>query len=358
MRRCVQLAKNGLGSTYPNPLVGSVLVYKDLIIGEGWHYKTGQPHAEVHAITNAQTNVNAAKIIEQEALSSIKELLSKATIYVSLEPCSHVGKTPPCADLIIVSGIKNVVIGSMDPNPKVAGKGIQKLKDAGCSITQDILKTECTELNKRFFTFQNKKRPYIFLKWAQTEDDFIAPIVRNKREPVWITNEFSRQQVHQLRTEEQGIVIGTTTALKDNPSLTSRVWHGSSPTRIIIDRTLKIPTTSAIYNDQASTIIITETVAHIKTKPNITLETISFQKNIAVEICKVAFKYKLQSLIIEGGTKTIQSFINENLWDEAHVYIGKNSFIDGIKAPILKKMSPTKKRIKNDSLCIYKNKIK
>tara|TARA_B100000795_G_scaffold168785_1_gene127195 strand:+ start:31510 stop:32586 length:1077 start_codon:yes stop_codon:yes gene_type:complete len=355
MRRCVQLAKNGLGNTYPNPLVGSVLVYNDTIIGEGWHHKAGQAHAEVHAITNVQTNANATIIIAQEAMASTKELLSKATIYVSLEPCSHVGKTPPCANLIIASGIKSVVVGSTDPNPKVAGKGLLKLKEAGCSIIVDVLKDECNQLNKRFFTFQNKKRPYVFLKWAQTRNGYIAPTSRKKRAPVWITNIFSRQQVHQLRTKEQGIVVGTATVLFDNPRLTARNWHGHSPTRIIIDRSLKIPKTSAVYDNKASTIIITEMPVKEIQSPTVVVETISFQKNLASQICAIAYKHKLQSIIIEGGAQTLQTFIDESMWDEALVYTGKVNFESGIKAPHLQQTRCIKKSIKGTSLSVYKN---
>ena len=195
MSRCIQLAKNGLGTTYPNPLVGSVVVHNNKIIGEGWHYKAGQPHAEV----------NAVKSIEN------LKLLKEATIYVSLEPCSHYGKTPPCADLIIESGIKKVVVGSLDPNPKVAGRGIKRLMEAGCGVIVGILEDECNELNKRFFTFHQKKRPFIFLKWAQTADGFIAPKseTRSETKPIWITNEFSRQMVHKMRAQEQAILAGT-----------------------------------------------------------------------------------------------------------------------------------------------------
>ncbi|MFT6826082.1 MAG: diaminohydroxyphosphoribosylaminopyrimidine deaminase [Patiriisocius sp.] len=356
MRRCIQLAENGLGNTYPNPLVGSVLVYNDTIIGEGWHHQAGQAHAEVHAITNVQTNANATKIIAQEAMDSIQELLSKTTIYVSLEPCSHVGRTPPCANLIIASGIKSVVVGSTDPNPKVAGKGLLKLKEAGCSITLDVLEAECNELNKRFFTFLNKKRPYVFLKWAQTKDGYIAPKSRKKRAPVWITNVFSRQQVHQLRTKEQGIVVGTTTVLLDNPSLTARDWFGHNPTRIILDRSLKIPNTSAIYNDKASTIIITEMPVEEIENPTVIVEMISFQKNLASQICAIAYKHKLQSIIIEGGSQTLQTFIDESIWDEALVYTGKVNFENGIKAPCIPQTTGIKKNIKNTHLSVYKNK--
>ena len=355
MSRCIELAKNGLGTTYPNPLVGSVLVYNNLIIGEGWHYKAGKAHAEVHAITNSKTNTNAIKLVQTTTITSHQQLLEKASLYVSLEPCSHTGKTPPCADLIITSGIKNVIIGCVDPNPKVAGKGILKLQNAGCKITQGVLEEQCKTLNKRFFTFQNKKRPFIFLKWAQTTDGYIAPITKDKKQPVWISNIYSRQQVHQLRAQEQGIVIGTTTALVDSPSLTTRQWAGTSPTRLVIDKNLKIPKTAAIFNDKAPTIIITQVKQENTHNTPIIYEYINFEKNLAAQICVIAQKHNLQSIIIEGGTKTLQTFIDEDIWDQAHVYTGKMSLENGIKAPIFNAKLHIRKSIKDTSLCIYKN---
>jgi diaminohydroxyphosphoribosylaminopyrimidine deaminase/5-amino-6-(5-phosphoribosylamino)uracil reductase len=355
MSRCIELAKNGLGTTYPNPLVGSVLVYNNLIIGEGWHYKAGKAHAEVHAITNSKTNTNALKILQTTAITSHQQLLKKATLYVSLEPCSHSGKTPPCADLIITIGIKNVIIGCVDPNPKVAGKGILRLQNAGCKVTQGVLEEQCKALNKRFFTFQNKKRPYVFLKWAQTTDGYIAPITKDKKEPLWISNIYSRQQVHKLRAQEQGIVIGTTTALADNPSLTTRQWAGTSPTRLVIDKNLKIPKIAAIFNDKAPTIVITQVRQETTQNTPIIYEYITFEKNLALQICAIAHKHNLQSIIIEGGAKTLQTFIDENIWDQAIVYTGKMSLENGIKAPIFNTELHTQKSIKDTSLCIYKN---
>ena len=220
IKRCIELAKNGLGATYPNPLVGSVIVYKNKIIGEGWHQKAGAPHAEVNAINSVKD----------------ESLLNKSTIYVSLEPCSHFGKTPPCSDLIIAKGIKKVIIGTVDPFAEVAGRGIKKLMEAGCEVQVGILEKECQDLNKRFFTFHQKKRPYIILKWAQTTDGFIAPKVQEKREPVWITNQYSKQLVHKWRSEEQAILVGTNTAIADNPKLNTRLWNGKNPVRVVIDK--------------------------------------------------------------------------------------------------------------------------
>ena len=351
MRRCIQLAKNGLGTTYPNPLVGSVIVANDKIIGEGWHHKAGSPHAEVNAI---------ASVCEANSLK-------KATIYVSLEPCSHFGKTPPCADLIVASGIRKVVIGSLDPNPKVAGRGVKKLMDAGCEILTGVLDNECIELNKRFFTFFQKKRPYIFLKWAETLDHFISPKTETRTEtkPVWITNEYSRQLAHKMRGEEMAIFVGTNTVLQDNPSLTTRNWSGSNPIRIVIDREMKLAPTSAVFDGTAKTIVFTESKKN-SLKINSSLENskellhyieIDFSKDIAAQICDALYKFGIQSLIVEGGSKTLQTFIEENLWDEAYIFSGNTTFGQGIAAPILKGDFVTEQRIKEDSLKIFKNPI-
>ena len=348
MRRCIQLAKNGLGTTYPNPLVGSVIVANEKIIGEGWHLKAGSPHAEVNAI---------ASVLEG---NSLKE----ATIYVSLEPCSHFGKTPPCANLIIESGIKKVVIGSLDPNPKVAGRGVKKLLDAGCEVHTGVLDSECIELNKRFFTFHQKKRPYIFLKWAETLDHFISPKTETRTEtkPVWITNKFSRQLAHKIRGEEMAILVGTNTVLQDNPSLTTRNWAGSNPTRIVIDREMKLSSASAVFDGKAKTIVFTEkkkdssrqTSSQENSEEQLRYFEIDFSKNIASQICDALYRTGIQSLIVEGGSKTLKTFIEENLWDEAFIFSGNTTFGQGIAAPILKGDFVTEQRIKEDSLKIFK----
>lgn len=337
MLRCIQLAKNGLGTTYPNPLVGSVIVLEDKIIGEGWHLEAGKPHAEVNAINSIAENT----------------LLKEATIYVSLEPCSHFGKTPPCADLIITKGIKNVVIGSTDPNPKVSGKGIIKLIQAGCKVSIGILEKECDALNKRFFTFQNKKRPFIFLKWAETLDGYIAPLSREKQAPVWITNKKSRQQAHQMRAQEQAILVGTNTVLADNPSLTTRDAHGSNPIRVVIDRSLKIKDTAAVLDGTTDTIVITETDG--KTIDKVQYELVDFKKSLASQVCDILYKYNIQSVIIEGGAQTLQSFIADNLWDEASIFKGNTLFREGIKAPIIKGQLISEEKIKTDTLTVLKN---
>jgi diaminohydroxyphosphoribosylaminopyrimidine deaminase/5-amino-6-(5-phosphoribosylamino)uracil reductase len=338
IKRCIELAKNGLGTTYPNPLVGSVIVFENQIIGEGWHQKAGKPHAEVHAINSVKDTT----------------LLSKATIYVSLEPCSHFGKTPPCSDLIIENNIPNVVIGTVDPNEKVAGKGIQKLIDAGIHVTIGILENECNELNKRFFTFHQKKRPYIILKWAETADGFIAPVFKNKQQPVWITNPSSRQLVHKWRSEEQAILVGTQTVLDDNPSLSVRDWTGNQPIKIILDPKNRLDENLTVFNSDEKTLVISE---HKKTftNENCRTEIINFNGNVAQEICAVLFRNNIQSVIIEGGARTLQTFIEAKLWDEARVFKGSNSFSAGTKAPAFSGKMVLDEKILDDTLLIFKS---
>ena len=340
IRRCIELAKNGLGTTYPNPLVGSVIVHDGKIIGEGWHKKSGEPHAEVNAVNSVKD----------------KSLLKESTIYVSLEPCSHFGKTPPCCDLIIKNGIPNVVIGTVDPNIKVAGNGIKKLIEVGVNVTVGVLETECNELNKRFFTVHEKKRPYIILKWAESQDGFIAPFknVRKEQKPVWITNAFSRQLVHKWRSEEQGILVGTNTVIDDNPKLNARDWTGNNPTRIVLDQNNRIPKDCHIFNNQAKTIVFSKLTALVH-KENSNFEVIDFGKNIAQQITQVLHKHQIQSVIIEGGRQTLQTFIDENLWDEARIFIGNSRFENGTKAPIITLKNIEKHAVGNDVLIISRN---
>ena len=326
IKRCIEIAKNGLGSTSPNPMVGSLVVHNNQIIGEGYTSAYGSNHAEVNAI-NSVLN---------------KSLLKTSTLFVTLEPCSHYGKTPPCSDLIIKHQIPNVVIGCIDDNEKVAGKGIKRLKEAGCHVTVGVLEEACKRHHKRFFTFHNKRRPYIILKWAETIDGFIAPKTRSQQKPVWITNEFSRQLVHKWRAEEQAILVGTHTVIQDNPSLTTRDWIGLNPLRIVIDKESKLSNSHAVFNDEAKTISINK-------------ETIDFSKNVAQEICIFLFNNDINSVIIEGGTKTLQSFIDENLWDEARIFTGPISFESGIKAPIFSGTLTAEKHIVEDILKIYIN---
>mgnify|MGYP003575927771 FL=1 len=340
IKRCIELAQNGLGTTYPNPMVGSVIVYDDQIIGEGWHKKAGEPHAEVNAVKSVKD----------------KSLLKKATIYVSLEPCSHFGKTPPCCDLIIANEIPNVVVGTVDPNEKVAGKGILKLIEAGANVTVGVLEDECNEMNKRFFTFHQKKRPYIILKWAESQDGFLAPEKANNqdRKPIWITNTYSRQLVHKWRTEEQAILVGTQTVIDDNPKLNARDWSGNNPVRVVIDRENKIDDNSFIFDDTVKTIIFSNENKKISTA-NTQFEVIDFSKNIIPEILDVLYKNQIQSIIIEGGRRTLQSFIDENIWDEARIFAGKPSFGNGTQAPIISRKNNTKTTILSDELIQIRN---
>ena len=340
IKRCIELAQNGFGTTYPNPMVGSVIVYENKIIGEGWHKKAGEPHAEVNAIRSVKD----------------KSLLKKATIYVSLEPCSHFGKTPPCCDLIIAHKIPNVVVGTVDSNEKVSGNGIKKLIEAGANVTVGVLEEECVELNKRFFTFHNKKRPYIILKWAESQDGFLAPEkdVNHDRKPFWITNQYSRQLVHKWRSEEQAILAGTQTIIDDNPKLNARDWKGNNPVRVVLDQNNRISKDSFVFDESVKTIVFTKSENNISSE-NTIFETIDFTKNTIAQILAVLHQNQIQSIIIEGGAQTLQSFINENCWDEARIFIGTNIFEKGTKAPFLPKRNTKKTQIGNDELIYVRN---
>jgi diaminohydroxyphosphoribosylaminopyrimidine deaminase/5-amino-6-(5-phosphoribosylamino)uracil reductase len=327
IKRCLKIAKNGLSTTRPNPMVGAVVVYNDKIIGEGFTSPYGGNHAEVNAINSVED----------------KTLLSKSTIYVTLEPCSHFGKTPPCSDLIVKHKIPEVVIGCIDDNPEVSGKGIAKLEASGCKVTVGVLQSECKSHHKRFFTFHNKKRPYIILKWAETRDRFMAPKSKDEQKPIWITNTYSRQLVHKWRTEEQAILVGTNTVIKDNPSLTVRNWKGQHPIRVVLDREQKLSSDFNVFNNSAETIKITK-------------RDIDFNKPIATQIADVLFKENINSIIIEGGAKTLQTFIDENLWDEARVFIGNTEFKEGVIAPKFSGRLISESRIEEDILKIYMNK--
>ncbi|WP_299220689.1 bifunctional diaminohydroxyphosphoribosylaminopyrimidine deaminase/5-amino-6-(5-phosphoribosylamino)uracil reductase RibD [uncultured Aquimarina sp.] len=339
IRRCLKIATNALGNARPNPMVGSVIAHNQIIIGEGYTSAYGGNHAEVNAINSVKD----------------KSLLKEATIYVTLEPCSHFGKTPPCSDLIIKHKIPNVVIGTIDIHSKVAGKGIEKLKNAGCQVIVGILENECQKHHKRFFTFHNKQRPYIILKWAQTSDGFIAPEKTEERSPVWITNSYSRQLVHKWRAEEQAILVGNKTVIEDNPKLTIRDWSGTDPVRILIDLSNKTPEDSAIIDKTVKTIVITSDDHKKENSDTLFYETISSEKEVVQEVCNILYKHEIQSVIIEGGSYTIQSFIDTNLWDEARVFTGINTFTKGIKAPTFKAKLISEEKILDDILRIYQN---
>lgn len=340
IKRCIELAKNGLGTTYPNPMVGSVIVYEGKIIGEGWHKKAGGPHAEVNAVNSVKD----------------KSLLKKATIYVSLEPCSHFGKTPPCCDLIIANEIPNVIVGTVDPNEKVAGNGIKKLIAAGANVVVGVLEKECNELNKRFFTFHQKKRPYIILKWAESQDGFLAPEkeINQERKPVWITNIYSRQLVHKWRSEEQAILVGTQTVIDDNPKLNVRDWSGNNPVRVVLDQNNRITKDSFVFDDSVKTIVFTKSPI-TNNYTNTLFEVLDFDQNIVPQILTVLYHNQIQSIIIEGGLQTLQSFIDEDVWDEARIFVGNTSFGKGTKAPILSKKNIEKIYIEKDELLNIRN---
>ncbi|NNE78063.1 MAG: bifunctional diaminohydroxyphosphoribosylaminopyrimidine deaminase/5-amino-6-(5-phosphoribosylamino)uracil reductase RibD [Pricia sp.] len=342
MLRCIEIAKKGLGTTAPNPMVGAVVVNNNMIVGEGYTSAYGGPHAEVNAI-------NAVKD---------KGLLKKATLYVTLEPCCHYGKTPPCTDLIIKNKIPRVVVGLIDPNEKVAGQGIQKLRKAGVEVITGVLETECREHHKRFLTFIEKRRPYTILKWAETEDGFIAP-EKDKRSkkptPFWITNPHSRQLVHKWRSEEQAILVGTNTVLEDNPKLDVRQWTGKNPLRIIVDKRLKIKANYHVLDGSSPTIILTEVEDVSQHIEGVDYAIIDFSNNLVNQIFEVCQKNNIISILVEGGTKTLNSFIVEKEWDEARVFIGQTSFQTGLKAPMLSGNLTKTRNIGNDLLKIYSN---
>lgn len=340
MQRCIELAKLGERRVAPNPMVGSVIVNEGIIIGEGYHQNYGEPHAEVNAINSVRE----------------KELLKSSTLYVNLEPCAHFGKTPPCADLIVEKQIPKVVIGTVDPFAKVAGKGIEKLKNAGIEVIVDVLKDKCLELNRRFFTFHKEQRPYVILKWAQTADGFVD-IDRTKEDfgqPTWITNEMARIAVHKQRSTESAIFIGTETALKDNPSLTLRDWYGIQALRIVPDRHKRLPKDLAIFDQKAPTYILSS--GEYSDKRPITLIDLEDDEKVIDNLMDYLFQHDVLSLIVEGGPKMLQSFIDKGLWDEAHVYTGQLSFYSGIKAPVFNESPVQFDRFYNSELKIYRNK--
>jgi len=317
MRRCLEIARLGAGYTAPNPMVGCVIVHEGKIIGEGYHMEYGGPHAEVHAIRSV----------------SHPELLRKSTLYVNLEPCSHFGKTPPCADLILQSGIPRVVIGTMDPNEEVSGRGIEKLRSGGVLVETGVLQAECRWVNRRFFTWHEKKRPYVILKWAQTLDGFIDALREPGLpvQPVWISNELSRRLVHKYRTEVSSILIGTNTALNDNPSLTVRSWSGKSPLRLVIDRKGRLPGNLNVFDGTVPTLVFTE--KSVVSRPGVEFVTICFESNSINGILSELYQRKIQSLLVEGGAYTLQQFIDSGLWDEARIFSGSGIFGAGTPAP-------------------------
>ncbi|MEL6561211.1 MAG: bifunctional diaminohydroxyphosphoribosylaminopyrimidine deaminase/5-amino-6-(5-phosphoribosylamino)uracil reductase RibD [Bacteroidota bacterium] len=340
MQRAFELAELGKGSVSPNPLVGCVIVYEDQIIGEGFHQKYGEGHAEVNA-------VNAVKD---------KSLLKKSDVFVTLEPCSHHGKTPPCADMLISHQVKKVWVANLDPNPLVSGRGMKKLEQAGIETETGVLADLGEEVNRRFFTFMRKKRPHIILKWAETADGFVA---RKNYNSKWISNPYSRQLVHKLRAEEDAILVGTNTARYDNPQLNVRDWKGNNPLRIVIDKTLSLPENLKLFTDGFPTICYNQ----LKNESHgaVTFHQLE-EDDFAEAIMADLYQRKVQSVIIEGGSRLLTSFMEKGLWDEAMIFKSKNVFKEGISSPTstidkdLLMQPEDRTDVQGDTLIMIKNK--
>lgn len=349
MARCLELARCGEGSVSPNPMVGAVVVHDGKIIGEGYHIKHGQAHAEVNAIAAVKD----------------KSLLPESTIYVNLEPCSHFGKTPPCADLIKDMRIPRVVVASTDPNPLVAGRGVDTLRKAGRDVTVGVLEQEALELNRRFYTFHIQKRPYVILKWAQTLDGYIDAIRKEDDPiaPIWITNELSRRLVHKWRSDEQAILVGTNTVEKDNPKLNVRDWSGNNPLRVVLDRKLRLSVGSNVFDGSVPTLVFTGNNASASQRkpdlqdvPGLELLTIDFAKGIEQQVLTELYQRGVLSVIVEGGAALINNFVRKNLWDESRVFVGNTFFGDGVKAPNLTGELYSYDEIGDSKLFTYRNK--
>lgn len=347
MSRCLQLAKLGAGKVAPNPMVGAVLVYNDKIIGEGYHRQYGKSHAEVNCI---------ASVSKED-----EHLIEKSTIYVSLEPCAHFGKTPPCADLIIKHKIPRAVIGCRDPFTEVNGKGIEKLKAAGVEVVLNVLEYHAKQLNKRFFTFHTKHRPYIILKWAQSSNGIIGIPTQNR---ILISNEYSNRLVHKWRSEEASILVGTNTARLDNPSLTTRLWNGKNPVRLVVDMDLKLLPALRLFNDDAATIVFNrlqntiESFEELNTGINKTwYYQVTTDVNLVHQIVDALYHLNIQSVLIEGGAALLQSFIDEDIWDEARIITNNELQLNaGVKAPELNKSVITStENMLSDTIAYYSN---
>jgi diaminohydroxyphosphoribosylaminopyrimidine deaminase/5-amino-6-(5-phosphoribosylamino)uracil reductase len=334
MQRCLQLASYGSGHVAPNPMVGCVIVVNNKIIGEGYHKNFGGAHAELNAIHNV---VN-------------KELLRESTVYVSLEPCSHHGKNPPCVDLLISNNVKQVIIGCRDSNPLVSGKGIDRLKRAGIAVIEGVLEKECRNLNKRFFTFHERQRPYVILKWAQTLDGYIDRVREQEQLGVnWVSSETTQSLVHKWRSEEQSILVGRNTIINDNPSLTVRSYNGQNPTRIVIDSQLQISGDLKVYSDEAPTLVFNR----IKNDRRDSVEWIKISETSTSKILEELYKRGISSVFVEGGSRTLQYFIVDNVWDEARVIVGNTRFNEGVKAPIINKIPVDSFTFGEDKVYIY-----
>ncbi len=333
MTRAFELAKQGLGNVSPNPIVGCVIVYNGQIIGEGWHQKYGGPHAEVNAVNSVKD----------------RSLLCEATAYVTLEPCAHHGKTPPCADLLISHQLKKVVIANKDPFPLVNGGGIKKLQHAGIEVKVGVLEEIGREINKRFFSAIEKKRPYVILKWAQTADGFIA---RENFDSKWISNEYSRKLVHKWRAEEDAILVGTNTAKYDNPSLNVRGWEGNNPLRLVIDKNFSLDRGLNLFDRTIPTVCYN--LNKDETAENLIFKKIN-EENMLSDILSDLSDRKIQSLIVEGGSSLINSFISVGLWDDVRVFTSKSTFGSGIDAPKISGKLIRSENVKGDQLDVYVN---
>ena len=338
MRRCFELAKKGTGNTAPNPLVGAVIVHQGKIIGEGYHRKYGEAHAEVNAIASVKD----------------ERLLKESIIYVSLEPCSHWGKTPPCAELIIRKQIPKVVIGSRDPFPAVSGRGIKMLQDAGIEVVCDVLEAEAKAINPAFMSAQLQNRPYVILKWAQSADGFIDRLRIDRTEaPVVFSTPQTSRLVHQLRSEVAAILTGTQTALLDNPSLTVRHWEGKSPVRLVLDRENRLPKDLHLFDGTVETLVFT---AHKPAEASpVEFIELDFSGNVLAQLLAVLQQRKLNSLLVEGGAALLSAFIDAGFWDEARVEVAPVSLQQGVKAPVLPCAPESMVQAGKNSLFFYRN---
>ncbi len=337
MKRCFELAQKGKGQTAPNPMVGALLVHNGRVIGEGWHHKYGEAHAEVDCLGSVA--------------DSDRHLVPESTMYVTLEPCAHHGKTPPCAHRLVQEGIKKVVVANNDPFEQVAGRGFEILRQAGITVATGLGEAEGLWVNRRFFCYHKQQRPYIILKWAQTEDGYIAPADMGRFQ---ITNSYSQQMVHKWRTEEGAIMVGTTTALNDNPQLTARLWQGSQPLRVVLDRQLRVPAANAIFDAAAPTWVFNET-KH-EAGGNVEWVKAAFGSTLLDEVLGRLYDNKILSLIVEGGAQLLDSFISQGLWDEARVFTGDKLLKYGINAPKLEHSGKAfSTQLGNDRLAVYVN---
>ena len=340
MLRCLELGRKAIGTARPNPAVGACIVHNNSIIGEGFTSPFGGPHAEVNAIANVRD----------------KSLLREATLYVSLEPCSHQGKTPPCTNAILAAGIPEVVIGIGDPNVKVNGQGIRMLQEAGCTVTTGVAAPQCREHHKRFLSLHEKSRPYIILKWAQSKDGFMAPdtMMRQPNEPFWLTGKVARQRVHQWRSEEQAILVGANTILADDPGLTVRNWEGENPVRIILDKEGVVKKTHRVCNEEAPTWIYTEN-AISNLGPHVDVNTLNRTAQSVQNLLRDLSKKKVSSVFVEGGAQTLHSFLEEGLWDEARIFKAPMELKSGLVAPTLDQDAVASENVGRDTLYIYRN---